>query len=112
MRTSATAAAIFFEAESFRHRDLSTHAAAFDVAIVHRLGEHWRDDEVTAIARFDLIIDLERVGGRAYEKHGAVFAHIDVIDARCRARPGVDRRIDDFETAWQRSEERRVGKEG
>src|SRR5260370_41833184 len=91
-------AAIFFEAQSFRHRDLSADAAAFEVAIVHRLREHWRDDEVAAIARFDLIIDLERVCRGAHEENGAIFTNIEKIDAPDRARPGGNCGIDGFQS--------------
>src|SRR6202011_3112486 len=68
------------EAFSFCDADLSTNAAAFNVTLVHRLGEHGRHDELTSIARFDLIIDLKRVRGRGHEKHPAIFADIDIID--------------------------------
>src|SRR5207237_6912604 len=107
-RMRAMPAAIFFEAQSFRYCDLSADAAPFEVAIVHRLREHWRDDEVAAIARFDLIIDLERVCRCTHEEDGAIFTNIDIIDASGRARPGVNGGIDDFESAGQKIDNRYV----
>src|SRR5262249_41378876 len=72
-------------AQLFRHRDFSSNAASFNVAIVHRLREHRRDDELAAVARLDLIIDLQRVCRRGHEKHRAIFADIHIIDAMdCR----------------------------
>src|SRR6266487_2460845 len=48
----------------FRHADFPPDAAAFDVSLVHRLGENGRHCELAALSRFDLIIDLERAAGQ------------------------------------------------
>jgi len=66
---------------SFRDSNFSANAAAFHIAIVHGLREHGRHDELAAVARFDLVIDLERVRRRGDEEYRAVLADIDVIDA-------------------------------
>ena len=66
---------------SFGDSNFSADAAAFHIAIVHGLREHGRHDELAAVARFDLVIDLERVRRRGDEEYRAVLADIDVIDA-------------------------------
>src|SRR5437867_2154311 len=99
MRTSTAAAARVCEAQSFGHCDATCNAASLDVAIVHRLREHRRNDEVAAVTRFDLIIDLERVRGRRHEEHRAIFPNIDVIDSWDGACPGAGRGIDNLEPA-------------
>src|SRR5262245_14535055 len=109
MRMPATKVVRFCEAPSFGDRDFSADSAAFNVAIVHRLREHWRHDELTAVARFDLVIDLERVRRCCDEEYCAVLTDIDVIDAIDCRRPGARRGIDNFESAWQKIDDRNVG---
>src|SRR4029434_1847802 len=94
--------------ELFGHGDFSADAAAFNVAIVHRLCEHGRHDKLTAIAGFDLVINLQRARRRAYEKYRAVLADIDVVNAIHWRRAGAGRRIDNFESAWQKIDDRHV----
>ena len=95
--------------ELFRHRDFSANAAPFNVAIVHRLREHRRDDELAAVARLDLVIDLQRVCRRGHKKHGAIFADIHVIGAMDCRRAGASRGIDNLKSAWQKIDDRDVG---
>ncbi len=66
---------------SFGHRDFTANSAAFDVSLIHRFGEHRRNNELAAVSRLNLIINLENVFARRPEKQRAVFANIDVIDA-------------------------------
>src|SRR4029077_3162231 len=87
---------------SFGDSNFSADAAAFHIAIVHGLREHGRDNELTPVARFDLVIDLERVRRRGDEEYRAVLAYIDVIDAINRRRPGARRGIDNFESTRQK----------
>src|SRR5436190_100249 len=100
-REAACAPQKFPATRSFSDSNFSANAAAFNVAIVHGLREHGRHDELAAVARFDLVIDLERVRRRCDKEYRAVLAYIDVIDAihwRC---PGARRRIDNFESGRQ-----------
>src|SRR5262249_28775222 len=57
----------------FGHRDLSADAAALNVAIVHRLREDRRHDELAATTRFDLVINLEHARRRGDEEYRAVL---------------------------------------
>src|SRR6516225_6664690 len=96
-------------AYSFRHRDCAANTAPFNVAIVHRLGEHRRDDELATVARFDLVIDLELVCRRGHEEYHAILADIDIIDAMDCRRAGAGRRIDSLKSAWQKIDDRDIG---
>src|SRR4029434_1285488 len=45
--------------DSFGHRNFPAHAAPFYSAIIHRLREDRRDNELAAITRLDVVIDLQ-----------------------------------------------------
>src|SRR4029077_16941903 len=77
-REAACAPRKFPTTHSFRDSDFSADAAAFYIAIVHGLHEHGRHDELAAVARFDLVIDLKRLRRRGDEEYRAVLADIDV----------------------------------
>ena len=93
----------------FGNSDFSADTAAFYVAIVHRLREHRWDNELTAVTRFDLVVDFERVRRSRDEEYRAILTDIDVIDAIHRGRPGARRGINNFESAWQKIDDRHVG---
>ena len=86
--------------DSFGQHNVSADAACLHVAVVHGLREYLRNNELSSVARFDLVIDLVRALLRVPEEYSAVFLHIDIIDAVITADPGTVRRIDHLESSW------------
>src|SRR5439155_11317685 len=92
----------FLATHSFDDSNFSADAAAFHVAVVHRLREHGRHDELSTVARFDLIIDLERIRRHGDKEHRAILADLDVIDAIHWGCPRARRGVSNFESARQK----------
>ena len=72
---------ILFNSHLFGHADPSTDAEPLYLALIHRFGEHRRDDEFAAVGGFNLVINLEHATGRGPEKYRAIFPNIDIIDS-------------------------------
>ena len=63
-------------------RDFSTESAGLDPALVHRLGEDWRNDKFAAVRRFDLVSQFMHLRGNGGKEDDAVLAHLNVVAAR------------------------------